>query len=54
MDAYAAINDTWSISWNTGYLLGNIYAGMGEIMGMGYCVDDVQMMQTIKSQLMTS
>ena len=23
-------------------------------MGMGYCVDDVQMKQTVKSQLMTS
>ena len=38
----------------TSYLLGNVYAGMGEIMGTGYRVDDVQMMQTVKSQLMTS
>ena len=54
MDAYATINDTWEISWKTGYLLRNIHAHIGEIMGMGYCVDDVQMMQTVESQLMTS
>ena len=53
-DAYTTINDMQEISWNTGYLLGNIYMGIGEILGMGYCVDDVQMMQTVKLQLMTS
>ena len=41
-------------SWNTGYLLGNLYAGMGETDGMGYHVDDLQTMQTVESQLMTS
>ena len=30
-----------------------MYAGMGEIMGMGYHVDNMQMMQTVKLQLMT-
>ena len=54
MDAYATINDMWEIAQNTGYLLGNIYTGRGEITGMGYCVSDMQMMQTDKSQLMTS
>ena len=38
----------------TGYLLRNVDAGIGEFTGMGYRVDDVQMTQTIKSQLMTS
>ena len=38
----------------TGYLLGNIHAGIGEFTGMGYHVDDVQTMQTIKLQLMMS
>ena len=42
------------ISWNTSYLRGNIYMGMGEIAGMGYHVDDMQTMQTVKPQLMTS
>ena len=54
MDAYTTINNMWEISWNTGYLLSNIYAGIWEIMGMGYSVDDMQMMQTVESQLMTS
>ena len=54
MDAYATINDMWEISWNTGYLLSNIYMGIGEIAGMGYPEDDVQTMQTVKSQLMMS
>ena len=53
-DAYATINDTWEISWNTSYLLGNIYSGIGEFTGTGYCVDDVQMMQTVESQWMRS
>ena len=38
----------------TGYLLGNIDKGIGESVGTGYCVNDVQMMQTIESQMMTS
>ena len=54
MDAYAAINNMQEISWNTGYLLGNIYTGIGEFPGMGYCVDSMQFMQTVESQLMTS
>ena len=54
MDAYATINDMQEISWNTGYLLGNIYVGIGEIAGTGYHVNNVQMMQTDKLQFMTS
>ena len=38
----------------TSYLLRNVHAGIGEYVGMGYLVDDVQMMQTDESQLMTS
>ena len=38
----------------TGYLLGNIDAGIREFAGTGYHVDDVQMMQTDESQVMTS
>ena len=53
MDAYTTINDMWEISQKTGYLLRNVHAGIGEITGMGYCVDDMQM-QTVKSQLMMS
>ena len=48
-DAYATINHTWEIPWKTSYLLSIVYAGIGEFMGMGYCVDDMQMMQTVKS-----
>ena len=48
------MNNMWEISQNTSYLLSNVYAGIGEIPGMGYCVDDVQMKQTAESQLMTS
>ena len=44
----------WEISWNTGYLLGNVYKGVGEFTGTGYYVDDVQTMQTVESQLMMS
>ena len=54
MDAYTTINNTWEISWNTGYLLGNVHVGIWEFVGMRYHVNDVQMIQTIKSQLMTS
>ena len=46
MDTYATINDMWEISWNTSYLLCNVYARIGEIVGMGYHVNDMQMMQT--------
>ena len=38
----------------TGYLLGNIDTGIGEFAGMGYHMNNVQTMQTIGSQLMTS
>ena len=44
----------WEISQNTGDLLSNVYVGIGEFTGMGYHVDDMQMMQTVKLQLMTS
>ena len=54
MDAYATINDMREISWKTSYLLRNIHTGIGEIVGTGYHVDDVQMMQTVKLQLMMS
>ena len=54
MDAYVTMNVMREISQNTGYLLGNLYVGIGEIAGMGHHVDNVQMMQTVKSQLMTS
>ena len=54
MDTYATINNKREISWKTRYLLGNVHAGIGEIAGMGYHVDDVQMMQTIELQLTTS
>ena len=40
--------------WKTGYLLRNIDAGIREFAGTGNCVNDVQMMQTIESQMMTS
>ena len=54
MGTYATINKTQEISQKTGYLLGNVHMGIWEITGTGYCVDDVQTMQTIKLQLMTS
>ena len=38
----------------TGYLLRNIDTGIREFTGMGYHVNNVQMMQTIELQLMTS
>ena len=53
-DAYTTINNTWETSQNTGYLLSNVYAGIGEIVGRVYLVDDMQTMQTVESQLMTS
>ena len=54
MDAYTTINDTWEISRENRLLTSNVYAGIGEFVGMGYSVDDVQTMQTVESQLMTS
>ena len=54
MDTYTTINETQEVSWSTNYLLSNVYMGMGEITGMGCHVDDVQMMQTVKMQLMMS
>ena len=53
-DAYATINDTQEISRKISYLLGNVHVGIGEFEGTGYHVDDVQMMQTIELQLITS
>ena len=50
--AYATINNTWEILWSTSYLLGNVDTGIREFAGMGYCVDDVQMVQTVELQLM--
>ena len=38
----------------TSYLLGNLDMGIQEFVGMGYHVNDVQTMQTIELQLMTS
>ena len=54
MDAYTTINDMWEISWTTGYLLSNVYVGIQEFTGMGYCVDNMQTMPPVESQLMTS
>ena len=38
----------------TGYLLGNIGTGIQEVVGTGYCVDNMQMTRTDKLQMMTS
>ena len=54
MDTYATINDTQEISQKTGYLLSNVYAGIREFEGMGYCVDDMQTMPPVELQLVTS
>ena len=54
MNAYATINDMQKISRDTSYLLGNVYMEIGEIVGMGYQVNDMQMMQTEELQLMMS
>ena len=44
MDTYATINDMQEISRNTSYLLGNVYARIGENCGnrilCGQCADD--------------
>ena len=53
-DTYATINDTWEISQETSYLLGNVDAGIREFVGIGYHVNNVQTMQTNKLQMMTS
>ena len=53
-DAYATINNTQEISWETGYLLWNVDAGIRELEGTGYHVNDVQMAQTDELQMMTS
>ena len=37
----------------TGYLLGNVDAGIWEFRGTGYHVNNVQMMQKDKLQMMT-
>ena len=47
MDAYGTINNTWEISWKTGYLLSNIDAGIWEFAGMEFHVNDVQMMHQL-------
>ena len=52
-DAYATINDT-KYHGKTGYLLGNVDMGIWEFTGMGYHVDDMQMMRTDMSQMMMS
>ena len=39
---------------NTGYLLGNVDAGIQEFVGTRYHVDDVQMTWTNESQMMMS
>ena len=38
----------------TDYLLGNVDAGIWEFAGTGYCVNDMQTMQTIELQLIMS
>ena len=38
----------------TGYLLRNVDVGIQEFTGMGYHVDDMQMMQTDELQMMMS
>ena len=53
-DAYTTIKIHGKYHRKTSYLLGNIDEGIGEFTGTGYCVDNMQMMQTIKSQLMMS
>ena len=54
IDFYATINDTCEISQKTGYLLSNVDTGIREFVGMGYHVDDMQMMSPVKLQLMMS
>ena len=47
MDTYTTINDIWEISQKTGYLLGNIDAGIQEFTGAGYHVNNVQTMHQL-------
>ena len=54
MDTYATINDMWEISQNSGYLLSNIFMVIGEFVGTGYHVNDMQVMHTVELQLMMS
>ena len=54
MDTHATINETQEISQENCYLLGNIDAGIWEFAGMGYCVNDMHMMQAFELQMMTS
>ena len=54
MNACTTIKDMQEISQKTRYLLSNVYAGIQEFMGMGYCVDNVQTIPTVELQLMTS
>ena len=54
MDAYTTINDIQEISQKTGYLLSNVYAGIQEFVGTGFCVVDMQTMHTVELELMTS
>ena len=44
----------WKYHGKPSYLLGNIDAEIQEFVGMGYCVDDMQMMWTDKSQMILS
>ena len=53
-NTYATINDMWEISQNSGYLLSNIFMGIGEFVGTGYHVNDMQVMHTVELQLMMS
>ena len=54
MDAYATSTVHGKYHGETSYLLRNVDMGIWDFAGMGYHVNDVQMMQTIKSQLMMS
>ena len=53
-DAYATINNTWEISWYTGYLLRNVDTGTQEFAGTGNHVNNRQTRQTDESQMMMS
>ena len=44
----------WEILHKTSYLLSNVYAGIEEITGTENHADDMQMIQTVESQLMVS
>ena len=53
-DTYTTINNTREISQETGYLLRNVDAAIWEFAGMGYHLDNMRMIQTDESQMMTS